>query len=97
MFLIDEAYMARRALNKEGRPRWDNMMNQSRIFSHQSPFQAIVSGDNLFWVILKTLFTRQPTILGNVYIWVSELKIESKASTFNRGGTSDLILINLRI
>ena len=45
-------------------------------------FQAIVSGNNLFWVILKTLFTIQPTILGNVYIWVSELKIEPKAFTF---------------
>ena len=41
-------------------------------------FQAIVSGDNLFRVILKTLFTRQPKILGNV----SELKIEPKAFTF---------------
>ena len=45
-------------------------------------FQAIVSKDNFFWVILKTVFTRQPIILGNVYIWVSELKIEPKAFTF---------------
>jgi hypothetical protein len=42
-------------------------------------FQAILFGD---LGILKILFTRQPTILENVYNLVSELKIEPKVFTF---------------